>query len=162
MFLFSSAQPLKQLMKTELLPIKQTCSSPPTNSPTLAKYFGFTVGCTFPFLWLFEGFCSLLREIPQFQEHVAYHLNHPSVYFSLMVLMRQCYSIWNLCSIFTILYLKISPSGTKVLPKSYQWWSKNKCLEICLRPYNKSNSEPRVKPTHLWWVSPRWHDLVCA
>lgn len=149
-FLFSAAQLLKQLMKTELLPIKQSCSSLPTHSPTLAKYFGFTVGCTFPFLWLFEGFCSLFREIPQFQEHAAHYLNHRSVYFSLMVLMRRCYSVLNLCSIFNILYLKTSPSGMKVLFKSYQWRSKNKCLGICLRPYNKSNSEPRVKPTYLW------------
>lgn len=63
---FSSAQPHKKLMKTELLPIKQTCSSSLINSSTLAKYFSFTVGCAFPYLWLFEDFalCSAKFSVP--------------------------------------------------------------------------------------------------
>lgn len=53
-------------MKTELLPIKKTCFSFPINSSTLAKYFSFAMGCTFPYFWLFEDFalCSAKFSVP--------------------------------------------------------------------------------------------------
>lgn len=71
LLLFSSAQLLK-LMKTELLPIKQTCSSFPTNLPTLVKYFSLTMGCIFPFLWLFEDFALYLAKFPNSRN--MYHI----------------------------------------------------------------------------------------